>query len=75
MLNPEPGFRIPPPWQQDSCGQTAGFHPQGEVHFTHRGNALHPMGEIFTQDSSRKPYKNHTIRPPAGFPFSPHREV
>ena len=45
------------------------------MHFTHRGNALHPMGEVFPQDSSRKPYKNHRIRLPAGYPFSPHREI
>ena len=45
------------------------------MHFTHRGNALHPMGEIFPQDSSQKPYKTHRMRLPTGFSFSPHRRI
>ena len=78
--DPELGFlwprrRNPESCGQDSCGQDENFPSWGECISPHRGSALHPMGEIFIQDSSRKPFKNHTIRLPAGFPTSPHRQI
>ena len=61
-----------PGW--DSCGQGGGFLLLGACISPHRGNALHPMGGFFIQDSFTKPFKNHTIRLSAGCSTSAHRQ-